>query len=61
MIVLVKIPERTVGGGIVEVVVIATRTDSVVVIAGAVTVVVVLIGVSRIVVLIGVSGARRSR
>lgn len=60
VIVLVRMPERIVGGGIVDVAVAVNRTDSMVVIAGAVAVVDVVTAVAKIAVVVGASGARRS-
>lgn len=54
-------PERNVAGGRVDVEVVVSRTDSVVVVAGAIIVVVVLTGTSYVTVDVGASGARRSR
>jgi hypothetical protein len=59
VVVRVRIPDRTVGGGIVEVVWVVCSTVSVVVMAGAVSVTVVETGVSKVAVVVGTSGARR--
>lgn len=60
VIVWVIRPDRTVAGGSVDVVVVVTKIDSVVVIAGARIVVVVLTGISKVTVDTSASGARRS-
>lgn len=61
VVVCVRSPERTVGGGTVNVEVAVSSTDSVVVIAGAIIVVVTLTGLVAVKVVVGASGARRCR
>lgn len=61
VVVCVRMPERTVGGGTVKVDVAVSSTDSVVVIAGAKTVVVTLTISLAVNVVVGASGARRCR
>jgi hypothetical protein len=59
VVVIVRSPDRTVGGGRVVVVEMTARELSVVVTAGCVIVALTVTGVSKVLVVVGASGARR--